>query len=95
MKRELLHPDCVLPDKGFTQNTDNFDLAQRQATGEGVRRVRGRLLNVYLCDGCGGLMDRGDRAVAQSIYSDRAPWIEWEGSYITQPTQCSEGQGVT
>ena len=85
MKRDILCTLCghgPRPFAGVTASSDPMVLAEMQATGEGLKRVRGTLRRDVQCDGCGTDIEIGNPAVAQSIYNNTAPYYAWEGEYL-------------
>lgn len=79
MKREIVHTGCVFRPKPVS---DPFEIAEMEATGEGTRRVYGVLRKGCRCDKCNEYIHHGSEVVAQSFFTDAAPWFAWEGNYL-------------
>jgi len=85
MKRELVHPSCVRLG-GVRPDTLAIDVAL--SMGEETHRVYGELRASAMCDACGGQMERGDQAVAQTFVGIGQSYYPWESDYL-----CIEGTG--
>lgn len=90
MKREINCPQCADAWKrhcGIKLGEPvTLSLVMAIAEGESMKQVRGTARGSYMCDGCGAAIERGDDAVAVTIFSDSIPYSEWESNYIFQST---------
>lgn len=73
MKREILCSSCA---------TAIRPVIGRSYPGEGVKFLPGVLKVHCFCDHCMAELKAGDNAEAVSIYTDKRPYFEWEGSYL-------------
>lgn len=84
MKREVVCRGCEPKRRGVTAASDPLAVAEAAAMGEGMKTVPGTAHHSMLCDACGRELPKGTPVIAVSLYSDRAPYFEWESEYLEE-----------